>query len=79
MMNNKGVLQLIYKVLFQADKTQSPLREATKSIYLEADSAVEARQLVEDNTPYNLEFVQELSGKHLAFEQESEDFKLTEF
>ena len=46
MMNNKGVLQLIYKVLFQADKTQSPLREATKSIYLEADSAVEARPTI---------------------------------
>lgn len=70
---------MIYKVLYQADKTQSPRREATESLYLEAKSAVEARQLVEDNTPYNIEFVQELSGEHLAFEQESEDFKLTEF
>jgi len=70
---------LIYKVLYQADKTQSPRREATKSLYLEAKSAVAARQLVEDNTPYNIEFVQELSGEHLTFEQESEDFKLTEF
>ena len=51
---------MIYKVLYQADKTQSPRREATESLYLEAKSAVEARQLVEDNTPYNIEFVQEL-------------------
>lgn len=50
-MNIKGVLQLIYKVLFQADKTQSPLREATKSLYLEANSAVEARQLVKTIHP----------------------------
>jgi DNA-dependent RNA polymerase auxiliary subunit epsilon len=34
---------------------------------------------VEENTPYNIEYVQELSGKFLEFEQKEPDFKLTEF
>ncbi|KRO18351.1 DNA-directed RNA polymerase subunit epsilon [Lacticaseibacillus saniviri] len=70
---------MIYKVLYQEDKIRNPRRETTKTLYLEADSAVNARALVEENTPYNIEFVQELSGNFLEFEQQSEDFKLTEF
>jgi len=31
------------------------------------------------NTPYNIEFVQELDEKHLAYEKENADFKLAEF
>ncbi|MEO2873203.1 DNA-dependent RNA polymerase subunit epsilon [Lacticaseibacillus paracasei] len=53
---------MIYKVLYQKDKIQNPRRETTQTLYLEAPSAVEARALVEKNTPYNIEFIQELSG-----------------
>ncbi|MFD1671165.1 DNA-directed RNA polymerase subunit epsilon [Agrilactobacillus yilanensis] len=70
---------MIFKVLFQEDKHLSPKRETTNSIYLEASSIVEARALVEKNTDYNIEFIQELSGKFLEFEQNEPDFKLTEF
>jgi DNA-dependent RNA polymerase auxiliary subunit epsilon len=48
-------------------------------LYIEADDAVIARRLVEQNTPYNIEFVQELDEKHLAYEKENADFKLAEF
>ena len=55
---------MIYKVLsLQKDKIQNPRRETTQTLYLEAPSAGEARALVEKNTPYNIEFIQELSGK----------------
>ena len=37
---------------------------------MEADSDVIVRQLVEENTPYNIEYVQLLDEKHLAYEQE---------
>lgn len=70
---------MIFKVLYQEDKHLSPKRETTHSIYLEAESLVEARQIVQDNTDYNVEFIQELSGKFLEFEQNEPDFKLTEF
>ncbi len=42
---------MIYKVLYQEDKIRNPRRETTKTLYLEADSAVNARALVEENTP----------------------------
>ncbi|MFT8909510.1 MAG: RNA polymerase epsilon subunit, partial [Lentilactobacillus diolivorans] len=40
---------------------------------------VEARGLVDDNTDYSIEFIEPLQGKHLEYEQENPDYKLTEF
>jgi DNA-dependent RNA polymerase auxiliary subunit epsilon len=70
---------MIYKVLYQKDKIQNTRRETTQTLYLEAPSAVEARALVEANTPYNIEFIQELSGNFLEYEEKSANFKLTTF
>lgn len=70
---------MIYKVYYQETKERNPKREQTHSLYINADNAVTARQLVENNTPYNIEFVQELDDNHLAYEKENADFKLTEF
>ena len=70
---------MIYKVLYQKDKIQNPRRKTTQTLYLEAPSAVEARALVEKNTPYNIEFIQELSGNFLEYEEKSANFKLTTF
>ncbi|HRG31559.1 MAG TPA: RNA polymerase epsilon subunit, partial [Trichococcus flocculiformis] len=33
----------------------------------------------EQNTPYNIEFIQPLEGNHLEYEQKNPDFKITEF
>lgn len=70
---------MIYKVYYQEDKIRNPKREQTHSLYLEADNKVEALALIEKNTPYNVEFIQELEGNSLTYEQEHADFKLTEF
>lgn len=70
---------MIYKVLYQKDKIVNPRRETTKTLYMEADNMVEARSMVEDNTPYNIELIQELTGNFLAYEKEHADFKLTTF
>ena len=70
---------MIYKIYYQETKDRNPKREQTHSLYIEADDAVIARRLVEQNTPYNIEFVQELDEKHLAYEKENDDFKLAEF
>ncbi|MBL1224769.1 DNA-directed RNA polymerase subunit epsilon [Enterococcus sp. BWR-S5] len=70
---------MIYKVYYQETKVRNPKREDTQSIYVEGESDVAVRQLVEENTPYNIEYVQLLDGNHLAYEQEHADFKLTEF
>ena len=62
---------MIYKVLYQKDKIVNPRRETTKTLYMEADNMVEARSMVEDNTPYNIELIQELTGNSLAYEKET--------
>lgn len=70
---------MIYKVLYQKDQIVNPRRETTQTLYLKADNLVEASKLVEDNTPYNIEFIQELTGNSLAYEKQSPDFKLSTF
>ena len=77
--------RMIYKVFYQETKDRSPRRENTRSLYLEveADNALEgrikARKLVEENTDYNIEFIELLSDKHLEYEKESGTFQVTEF
>ena|SRR5699024_350158 len=65
---------MIYKVLYQ-QSFESPSRESTKTIYVEADSERDVRKkLAEKNL--NIEFIQLLSESHLAYEKKSEDFEL---
>lgn len=70
---------MIFKVYYQETKTRNPKREDTKSMYVEGENDVAVRQQVEENTTYNIEYIQLLEGNHLTYEQEHADFKLTEF
>ena len=83
-MNEKGI-EMIYKVFYQETKDRSPRRESTRSLYLEVEAdnelegRIKARKLVEENTDYNIEFIELLSDKHLEYEKESGTFQVTEF
>ena len=76
---------MIYKVFYQETKERSPKREMTRSLYLDIDAKNElerriaARALIEEKTPYNVEFIELLSDKHLEYEKEHADFEITEF
>ena len=75
---------MIYKVFYQETKDRSPRRENTRSLYLDIDASneldgrIKARKLVEENTDYNIEFIELLSDKHLEYEKESGTFQVTE-
>ena len=75
---------MIYKVFYLETKERSPRREKTRALYLEVEAAnelegrIKARNLVEEKTPYNIEFIEILSDKHLEYEKESGAFELTE-
>jgi UPF0356 protein SGO_0220 len=77
--------RMIYKVFYQETKDRSPRRENTRSLYLEVEEdnelegRIKARKLVEENTDYNIEFIELLSDKHLEYEKESGTFQVTEF
>jgi len=76
--------RMIYKVFYQETKDRSPRRENTRSLYLDIDASneldgrIKARKLVEENTDYNIEFIELLSDKHLEYEKESGTFQVTE-
>ncbi|AMB99771.1 hypothetical protein AWM75_07250 [Aerococcus urinaehominis] len=70
---------MIFKVTYQESKVEVPRREATQTLYMEAESEREVRQAIEQNTPYNVEYIQILEGDHLAYEQSREYYQLTEF
>lgn len=72
-------LTMIFKVYYQEDKVRNPKREDTKSLYIEADTEVDARATVAANTSHNIEFIEPLEGQFLEYEQENPDYKLTEF
>ncbi|HJF32645.1 MAG TPA: DNA-dependent RNA polymerase auxiliary subunit epsilon family protein [Sporosarcina psychrophila] len=68
---------MIYKVYYQENLLQVPVRENTKSIYVEADSERSVRAKLKDRA-YNIEYVQRLEGIHLEYEQAAPHFELEE-
>lgn len=66
---------MIYKVYYQENAHEIPVRENTRSMYLEAQSEREVRVKLKD-FDYNIEYIQLLDGEYLAHEQESTNFEL---
>ncbi|MBD8031593.1 MULTISPECIES: DNA-dependent RNA polymerase subunit epsilon [Solibacillus] len=66
---------MIYKVYYQENITEIPVRENTKTLYLEASSEREVRHYLKDRN-YNIELVQLLEGNYLEYEQNSPNFRL---
>ena len=66
---------MIYKVYYQESITEIPVRENTKTLYLEASSEREVRHYLKDRN-YNIELVQLLEGNYLDYEQASPNFRL---
>ncbi|KAA9218693.1 MULTISPECIES: DNA-dependent RNA polymerase subunit epsilon [Aerococcus] len=70
---------MIFKVTYQEKANEAPIREKTQALYIESDSIIDVRQQLRENTPYLVEHIQALDEAHLAYEQKSPDFHLTEF
>jgi DNA-dependent RNA polymerase auxiliary subunit epsilon len=68
---------MIYKIYYQDNMLQVPVREKTKSMYIEADSERSVRAKLKDHS-FNIEFIQLLEGVHLEYEQAAPYFKLEE-
>lgn len=68
---------MIFKVYYQESKTEVPVREKTKSLFIEAESVREVLSKIRDRG-YNIEYVQEVKGAYLEYEKQNEDFKVLE-
>ncbi|WP_099223168.1 DNA-dependent RNA polymerase subunit epsilon [Listeria costaricensis] len=68
---------MIFKVFYQETLTETPVREKTQSLYIEAKDEVEVRQLLKEEA-FHIEYVELLSDKHLEYEKAQPDFSLWE-
>ncbi|MBP2077913.1 DNA-dependent RNA polymerase subunit epsilon [Oceanobacillus polygoni] len=66
---------MIFKVLYQEEQNEVPVRERTKSVYVEADSIREVRKKLNDRK-YNIEYIQALDEAHLNYEKETGKLQL---
>lgn len=66
---------MIYKVYYQDTPDEVPVRENTKSLYLEANSEREVRELLKDRNIL-IEYIQLLEGNYLEYEKNSQNFRL---
>lgn len=66
---------MIYKVYYQHNVLEVPVRENTMSMFIEASSVQEVRQLLKGRN-LNIEYIQLLEGEHLEYEQASPHFEL---
>ena len=70
------------KFFYQETKERNPRREQTKSLYLDIDAEnelagrIQARQIIENNTAYNIEYIELLSEKALEYEKETGVFEV---
>lgn len=66
---------MIYKVFYQEKAEQVPVRENTKTLYVEADSEREVRKKLADRK-IMIEFIRSVDGEYLTYEQQSPNFKV---
>lgn len=66
---------MVFKVFYQEDPREIPVRESTKTLYIEGETEPEVRKKLADRN-LNIEHIQRLDDAHLEYEKRSEDFKL---
>ena len=64
MVRIKRRVKMIYKVYYQENMNEIPVRENTKSLYLRLSSEREVREYLKDRN-YNIEYMQLLEGAYL--------------
>lgn len=68
---------MIFKVYYQESIKEVPVREKTKTLYIEGESVRDVRSKIADRG-FNVEFVQEVKGAYLEYERQNEHFKVLE-
>ncbi|WP_243385241.1 DNA-dependent RNA polymerase subunit epsilon [Bacillus kexueae] len=68
---------MMFKVFFQELAQEPPVRERTKSVFVEAQTEGEVRAKLKDHG-YNIEFIQQVNDVFLEYEKQSENFKVLE-
>ncbi|MFD6439408.1 DNA-dependent RNA polymerase subunit epsilon [Peribacillus sp. NPDC060186] len=68
---------MVFKVYYQVTISEVPIRENTKTMFVEGESVRDVRlKLIKE--PYNVEFVTAVTGAYLEYEKQNEDYKVLE-
>ncbi|RSK26864.1 DUF1447 family protein [Bacillus sp. HMF5848] len=68
---------MIFKVYYQESSYEVPVRENTKTAYVEAETERAVRKKLFDKG-YNIEYIEPISEQYLQYEQQSENFIVLE-
>ncbi|HAQ07865.1 MAG TPA: hypothetical protein DCR24_10200 [Bacillus bacterium] len=68
---------MIFKVYYQESIKQVPVRENTKTVYVEAASERDVRTKLADRQ-YNIEYVEAVLGNYFEYEKQKEDYEVLE-
>jgi DNA-dependent RNA polymerase auxiliary subunit epsilon len=67
----------MFKVFYQENPNEPPVRERTKTFFVEAESEREVREKLKGRS-INIEYIQPISGPFYEFEKQSENFSVLE-
>jgi DNA-dependent RNA polymerase auxiliary subunit epsilon len=68
---------MIFKVYYQVNTAEVPIRENTQALFVEGESVRDVRQKLKKE-PFNVESVEEINGAYLEYEKQQDDFKVLE-
>lgn len=68
---------MIFKVYYQEHLYEVPVREKTKSLFVDAESERDVRLKLKSRD-INIEYVQIVEGAYLNYEKKHEDYKVLE-
>ncbi len=66
---------MIYKVWYQKNRDEIPVRENTDALFIEASSEKEVRQKLAKKN-YIIEYIEPVSEAYLEYEKKTNNFKL---
>lgn len=66
---------MIYKVWYQKNPDEIPVRENTEALFIEAESVQEVRKKLAKKN-YNIEYIEPVSEAYLEYEKKTNNFKL---
>ena len=68
---------MVFKVYFQENSKEVPVREKTKVLFVEGESVRDVRKKIAPRG-FNVELVQEVTGAFLEYEKQNEDYNVLE-
>jgi DNA-dependent RNA polymerase auxiliary subunit epsilon len=68
---------MLFKVFYQESMHEVPVRENTKTLFINGESERDVRKKLADRG-FNIEYIKPVAGAYLEYEKQNEDFKVLE-